>query len=62
MVHGDSDRYLLRINAALRSVNYCLRGLGVDDGRYPHEMHQMMFNSSGEQCNWVSRMRSLLLL
>ena len=62
MVYGDTGRYPLRINAALRSVKYWLRLLRMDDERYPRQMYQMMFDSSGEQCNWVSRVKTLSLL
>jgi len=61
MVYGDTGRYPLRINAALRSVKYWLRLLRMDNERYPRKIYQMMFNSSGEQCNWVSRVKTLLL-
>jgi len=61
MVYSDTGRYPLRINAALRSVKYWLRLLRMADERYPRKMYQMMFNSSGEQCSWVSRVKTLLL-
>ncbi|RUM94596.1 MAG: hypothetical protein DSZ28_02380 [Thiothrix sp.] len=61
MIYGETGRYPLRINAALRSVKYWLRILRMDSERYPHKIYEMMKDSMRNQSNWASGIKDLLL-
>ena len=42
MVYGDSGRYVLRINAVLRSIKYWIRISNMKDSRNVRKVYNMM--------------------
>jgi len=60
MLYGDTGRFPIVINAAVRSVKYWLRLLRMEEDRYPLQVYQMMLKSMKKQRNWAFNMKDLL--
>ena len=60
MLYGDTGRYPIVINAALRSIKYWLRLLRMEESRYPFQVYQMMLKSLNKQMNWAFSVKDLL--
>jgi len=61
MVYGDTGRYPLHVNAALRGIKYWLRILNMDEYRYPHKVYQMMLRTVDINRSWVSKIKTMLV-
>ena len=61
LVYGDTDRYPIYINSAIRCIRYWLRLLKMDTNRLPRKAYNMLhiLDRRGK-INWVSNIRVCL--
>ena len=60
-VYGETGRYPLFVNSAVRCVRYWLRIIKLDFSRFPRQAYTMLFNmdENGKKC-WASHVRNIL--
>jgi hypothetical protein len=60
-VYGETGRYPLYVNSAVRCIRYWLKLLKLDMSRLPKQAYRMLINldGRGNRC-WVSKVRSML--
>ena len=61
MIYGDTGRYPLTVNAAMRVAKYWLKILRMDDERLPRRVYRMLLKSVESENNWAHRLRTLLM-
>ena len=60
MVYGDTGRYPLAINAAMRVVRYWLKILKMDKDRLPRRVYEMLLKNMEIENNWAYKLSALL--
>ena len=60
MVYEDSGRYELRIHVVLRSIQYWIRILNMEDPRNVRKVYNMM-RYDGNHQNWCGKIKELLI-
>ena len=60
-VYGETGRYPLYVNSAVRCIRYWLRILKLDPARLPKQAYTMLFNMDerGKNC-WATSVRNIL--
>jgi hypothetical protein len=61
LVYGETNRYPIYVNSAVKCVRFWLRLLEMEDNRIPHKAYKMLLDldARGKQ-NWVSKIRLCL--
>ena len=60
MIYGDTGRYPLSINAAMRLAKYQLKILRMEDERLPKQVYRMLINTIESGNNWANKVRTML--
>ena len=60
MIYGDTGRYPLSINAAMRLAKYQLKILRMEDERLPKQVYRMLINTIESGNNWANIVRTML--
>ena len=61
LVYGETDRFPITLNSAVRGIRYWLKLTCMGEDRLPHKAYMMLYNLDARgKRNWVSNVRMQL--